>query len=117
MKHRRISRRRATLAGAGIAALVTAGMTFQSANASEVTKVAEPKALSVLAAGKIASTLGKDLGADVAGTYYDAKARNLVVNVRPSAAGASFAELAEDYRSSLTKLFAVLERPSKRPAR
>jgi ribonuclease P protein component len=42
---------------------------------------------------------------------------NLVVNVRPSAAGVTFAELAEDYRSSLTKLFATLSRPSKRPAR
>ena len=86
MKHRRISARRATVTGAGIAALVAAGVTFQSANASEVTKTAEPKALSVLTAGKIASTLDRDLGADVAGTYYDAKAKNLVVNVLDEAA-------------------------------
>ncbi|EGX57047.1 secreted serine protease [Streptomyces zinciresistens K42] len=33
------------------------------------------------AAGKLASTLAKDLGAGAAGTYYDAQAKNLVVNV------------------------------------
>jgi streptogrisin D len=72
--------------GAGITALVAAGVTFQSANASEVTKAPEPKAFSILTAGKVASTLGKDLGADVAGTYYDAKTKNLVVNVLDEAA-------------------------------
>lgn len=41
---------------------------------------------------------------------------NLVVNVRPSAAGATFAELAEDYRSSLSKILARTPRPPKRPA-
>ncbi|HVE65214.1 MAG TPA: ribonuclease P protein component [Thermoanaerobaculia bacterium] len=39
---------------------------------------------------------------------------NLVVNVRPSAALATFAELAEDYRSSLSK---TLARSPKPPAR
>ena len=39
---------------------------------------------------------------------------DLVVNVRPSAAGATFAELAEDYRSSLSR---ILARSEKRPAR
>ncbi|MEU0964630.1 S1 family peptidase [Streptomyces sp. NPDC005917] len=81
MKHRRIPRRRAAIAGAGIAALVAAGVTFQSANASEPTKAALPQILSVPAAGKLASTLAADLGTDAAGTYYDAKTKNLVVNV------------------------------------
>ncbi|MFF6993928.1 S1 family peptidase [Streptomyces sp. NPDC008313] len=81
MKHRRIPRRRAAAAGAGIAALVAAGVTFQTANASESAPSAAPETLSVTAAGKLASTLGEDLGADAAGTYYDAKAKNLVVNV------------------------------------
>ncbi|MFJ3228501.1 S1 family peptidase [Streptomyces sp. NPDC086783] len=81
MKHRRISGRRAAVAGAGIAALVTAGVTFQTANASETAKSPEPRTLSVAAAGKLASVLGKDLGADAAGTYYDAKGEHLVVNV------------------------------------
>ncbi|TLS43430.1 S1 family peptidase [Streptomyces montanus] len=81
MKHRRIPKRRAAVAGAGIAALVAAGVTFQSANASETAPAPTPETLSVAAAGKLASTLAKDLGADAAGTYYDAKAKNLVVNV------------------------------------
>lgn len=81
MKHRRIPRRRAAAAGAGIAALVAAGVTFQTANASESANSPEPKVLSVLAAGNLASTLDKELGADAAGTYYDAKSKALVVNV------------------------------------
>ncbi|MFF7313565.1 alpha-lytic protease prodomain-containing protein [Streptomyces sp. NPDC008137] len=86
MKHRRIPKRRAALAGAGVAALVAAGVTFQSANASEPAKASEPQPLSVSAAGKLASTLAKDLGADSAGTYYDTKSKNLVVNVLDEAA-------------------------------
>ncbi|GGY00240.1 S1 family peptidase [Streptomyces anandii] len=81
MKHRRIPRRRAAVAGAGIAALVAAGLTFQSANASEPAKPPTARVLSAPAAGKLASTLLKDLGADAAGTYYDARDRSLVVNV------------------------------------
>ncbi|WP_435881097.1 S1 family peptidase [Streptomyces pharetrae] len=86
MKHRRIPRRRAAMAGAGIAALVAAGVTFQTANASEPTETPALKTLSALAAGKLASTLDRDLGADAAGTYYDAQARSLVVNVLDEAA-------------------------------
>ncbi|GAB2885854.1 S1 family peptidase [Streptomyces deserti] len=81
MKHRRIPKRRAAVAGAGIAALVAVGVTFQSANASETPKASAPETLSVTAAGKLASTLAEDLGADAAGTYYDATAKALVVNV------------------------------------
>jgi streptogrisin D len=81
LKHRRIPKRRAALAGAGITALVAAGVTFQTANASEPVKSATPSTLSVAAAGKLASTLGQDLGTAAAGTYYDAKTKNLVVNV------------------------------------
>ncbi|MFG2943119.1 S1 family peptidase [Streptomyces sp. NPDC048282] len=81
MKHRRIPRRWAALAGAGVAALVAAGVTFQSANASEPARAAVPQILSAPAAGKLASTLAADLGTDTAGTYYDAQAKNLVVNV------------------------------------
>jgi streptogrisin D len=86
LKHRRIPKRRAALAGAGIAALVAAGVTFQTANASEPAKTSAPETLSVAAAGKLASTLAKDLGGDAAGTYYDAKTKNLVVNVLDEAA-------------------------------
>ncbi|MBA4865789.1 S1 family peptidase [Streptomyces sp. PSKA54] len=81
MKHRRIPRRRAAVAGAGIAALVAAGVTFQTANASTDTPTLTPETLSVATAGKLASSLTEELGADAAGTYYDAKDRHLVVNV------------------------------------
>lgn len=92
MKHRRIPGRRAAVAGAGIAALIAAGVTFQSANASEPPTAPAPHTLSVPAAGKLASTLGADLGAAAAGTYYDARSGNLVVNVLDEAA----ARLAEE---------------------
>ncbi|GGY01430.1 S1 family peptidase [Streptomyces minutiscleroticus] len=81
MNHRRIPKRRAAITGASVAALVVAGTTFQTANASEDTSASVPRTLSAAAAGKLASTLGEDLGADAAGTYYDAETRNLVVNV------------------------------------
>jgi len=74
------------LTGAGVAALVAAGVTFQSANASEPAKSPAPQTFSALAAGKLASTLGQDLGADAAGTFYDAKTKSLVVNVLDEAA-------------------------------
>ncbi|MGW9400509.1 S1 family peptidase [Streptomyces sp. NPDC055642] len=86
MKHRRIPRRRVAMAGAGIAALAAGAVTFQTANASEVPADIAPRTLSVHAAGKLASTLAQDLGADAAGTYYDAKSKSLVVNVLDEAA-------------------------------
>ncbi|MFG2513529.1 S1 family peptidase [Streptomyces sp. NPDC048584] len=69
------------MAGAGIAALAAGAVTFQTANASEPPADAAPRTLSIGAAGKLASTLAQDLGADAAGTYYDAKSKALVVNV------------------------------------
>ncbi|MFP3992725.1 S1 family peptidase [Streptomyces sp. E11-3] len=81
MKHRRIPKRRAAMAGAGVAALVAAGVTFQTANANQSPEVPEVKTLSVAAAGKLAATLDADLGTDTAGTYYEAKSKTLVVNV------------------------------------
>ncbi|MEV7790011.1 S1 family peptidase [Streptomyces sp. NPDC088106] len=74
------------MAGAGIAALAAGAVTFQTANASEVPADVAPRTLSVHAAGKLASTLAQDLGADAAGTYYDAKSKSLVVNVLDEAA-------------------------------
>ncbi|MFJ9567567.1 S1 family peptidase [Streptomyces fuscichromogenes] len=81
MKHRRIPGCRAALAVAGAAALVAAAVTFRSANASEPGGAAVPQILSAPAAGKLAWTLTVDLGTDTAGTYYDARSKNLVVNV------------------------------------
>ncbi|WP_329115020.1 S1 family peptidase [Streptomyces sp. NBC_01465] len=81
MKHRRIPKRRAALAAAGVTALIAAGVTFQTANASESPAAPTLKTLSATAAGNLASTLQSKLGGDAAGSYYDAKSRALVVNV------------------------------------
>nr|WP_178379010.1 S1 family peptidase [Streptomyces sp. NBRC 110465] len=81
LKHRRMSRKRATLAGSAVVALVAAGFTFQSANASDDVPQFAAKTLSASAAGKLADTLDRDLGADAAGSYYDTTAKALVVNV------------------------------------
>ncbi|CAM5388318.1 Streptogrisin-D [Streptomyces purpurascens] len=85
-KHRRIPKRRAALAGAGVAALVAAGVTFPVCERQRACEGLRAETLSVSAAGKLASTLAKDLGADSAGTYYDTKSKNLVVNVLDEAA-------------------------------
>ncbi|MEU2429692.1 S1 family peptidase [Streptomyces sp. NPDC007861] len=81
MKHRRISKKRATMAGGAVVALVAAGVTFQTANASEETPAFTVKTLTATAAGNLASTLGQDLGGDAAGAYYDAQTKALVMNV------------------------------------
>ncbi|MCX4727492.1 S1 family peptidase [Streptomyces sp. NPDC090052] len=86
MKHRRIPKRRVIAAATGAAALIAAGVTFQTANASEAAPASPVKTLSVAAAGTLASTLTHELGADAAGSYYDAKSKHLVVNVVDEAA-------------------------------
>ncbi|MER7901198.1 S1 family peptidase [Streptomyces sp. NPDC096046] len=107
MKHRRIPKRRAAVAGAGITALVAAGVTFQTANASETPEASAPRALSVTAAGKLASALAEDLGGDAAGTYYDTKSKSLVVNVLDEAAAQAVEKAGAKARvvaNSLTEL-------------
>lgn len=74
------------LAGSAVVALVAAGMTFQSANANDDVPQFTARTLDAVAAGKLATGLGRDLGTDAAGAYYDATARNLVVNVVDEAA-------------------------------
>jgi streptogrisin D len=87
VKHRRIPRRRAAAVGTAVVALVATGITFQTANASEDRSAAPaPKSLSATGATQLASTLSKQLGADAAGAFYDAKAKSLVVNVTDEAA-------------------------------
>lgn len=68
-------------AGTAVLALVAAGVTFQTANASDAVPEFTARSLSAQSAGTLAADLGKTLGADTAGAYYDAKAKNLVVNV------------------------------------
>ena len=73
MREHKISKRRVAIAGAAVAALA-AGTLTMTANASEDS--ATPKSLSSASAAKLASSLKSD-----AGSYYDAKAKQLVVNV------------------------------------
>ncbi|MEV6961634.1 S1 family peptidase [Streptomyces sp. NPDC051207] len=121
MKHRRVSRRRAAVAGAGIAALIAAGVTFQTANASESPGTTAPRTLSAAAAGKLASALVRDLGADTAGTYYDARARSLVVNVLDETAAEAVQEagakarVVENSLAELRRARAALERDATIP--
>ncbi|MEV6795868.1 S1 family peptidase [Streptomyces sp. NPDC051320] len=93
MKHRRIPKRRVAIAAGGAAALIAAAVTFQTASASEGTPTPLARTLSVTAAGNLAATLTHQLGADTAGSYYDAKSKHLVMNVVDEAA-------AQDVRSA-----------------
>ncbi|MCX5202177.1 S1 family peptidase [Streptomyces sp. NBC_00237] len=87
MKHRRIPKRRAAAVGTAVVALVATGITFQTANASEgAAPTPTLKTLSVASANQLATSLTKKLGADAAGSFYDAKAKALVVNVTDKAA-------------------------------
>ncbi|MEU6487197.1 S1 family peptidase [Streptomyces sp. NPDC046887] len=83
MNHRRTTKRRtAVVTGGAIAALLGAGLTIQTANASQDPGAeAKPRPLSVAAAGSLASKLESKLGAEAAGAFYDASAKKLVVNV------------------------------------
>lgn len=74
------------MAGSAVVALVAAGVTFQSANASDDVPQFTARTLTANAAGKLATVLGQDLGGDAAGSYYDAKSKNLIVNVVDRAA-------------------------------
>jgi streptogrisin D len=109
------------MAGAGVVALVAAGVTFQTANASESPKTPEPRLLTALAAGKLASTLGARLGADAAGTYYDAGSKSLVVNVldetaaRTVEAAGAKARLVENSLAELTGARATLTKDAAIP--
>ncbi|MFI6286212.1 S1 family peptidase [Streptomyces sp. NPDC051018] len=89
MKHRRIPKRKLAITGGSVLAVMAAGLTLQSANASDVTQRYPVKPLSVTAAGKLASSLSDELGPDLIGTYYDAAAGSLVVNVADEAAADS----------------------------
>ncbi|MFE3827583.1 S1 family peptidase [Streptomyces sp. NPDC059092] len=81
LNHRRMSRKRTTIAGGAAIAVIAAGFTLQNANASEGTPEFTVKTLTATAAGNLGSTLGKDLGDAAAGSYYDAATKALVVNV------------------------------------
>jgi streptogrisin D len=95
LKHRRITKRRTAIAGAGVAAVVAAAFTLSNANAAPTAGV---ESLSSTAAGKLASTLDSDLGSESAGSYYDATTKKLVVNVVSEAAAKEVREKGAEAR-------------------
>jgi streptogrisin D len=82
---KKISKRQMVIAGAGVAALVAGSLTLSTANAAEESQPTL-KSLSSLSATKLATKLTTDLKGSEAGSYYDAKAKKLVVNVTDQAA-------------------------------
>lgn len=82
LKHRRISRGRMAVTCGAALAVITATVTLQSANAQEPTEQPTVKTLSAPAAGSLGRALTAELGpSTAAGSYYDARAKALVVNV------------------------------------
>ncbi|MFD8590365.1 S1 family peptidase [Streptomyces sp. NPDC059637] len=92
MQHRRVTKRRTVIAGAGATAVAAAAILLPNANAVPTGVTAPgPKALTPHAAVELASTLVEDLGSGTAGSYYDERTDRLTVNVVD-------AEAAEDVR-------------------
>ncbi|MEU4210979.1 S1 family peptidase [Streptomyces sp. NPDC026206] len=85
MNHSRIPRRRTALAVAGAAAMTAASLTLQSAAAAPGPHPAVPSAA---AAAELAQKIGTELRVETAGSYYDAAAGKLIVNVLDRAAAA-----------------------------
>lgn len=84
MKRFRTSTRRTAAAGAAMAALTAAALTLPSAHAASPA----PGRLSSPQASELARQISADLGADSAGTYYDAGSGRLVVGVLDEGAAA-----------------------------
>ncbi|MFF7214337.1 S1 family peptidase [Streptomyces sp. NPDC008238] len=81
MNHRRISGRKAVLAGSGATAVLAALIVLPHANAAPGPAPA-PRSLTPSAAVSLAAHLTAELGTkDTAGSYYDAESDRLVVNV------------------------------------
>ncbi|WP_405997907.1 S1 family peptidase [Streptomyces sp. NBC_00829] len=85
MSHRRISKRKAILAGAGAVGVAAAAILLPNANASQPGSGSEarsaPKKLSASLAAPLVQELGEKLGDSYGGAYYDADKQQLVVNV------------------------------------
>ncbi|MFK4222055.1 S1 family peptidase [Streptomyces sp. NPDC019890] len=87
MSHRRISKRKAILAGAGAVGVAAAAILLPNANASQSGSGSgsearsAPEKLSAAAAAQLVQQLGEKLGEAYGGAYYDADKQQLVVNV------------------------------------
>ncbi|MFF9905800.1 S1 family peptidase [Streptomyces olivaceus] len=88
MSHKRIPKRKAAMAAGGVVALGAAAILLPNANASQDgagshDAAAAPRTLKAADASDLASQLAGQLGDAFAGSYYDAGAQRLVVNVVP----------------------------------
>ncbi|MBZ6080832.1 S1 family peptidase [Streptomyces olivaceus] len=88
MSHKRIPKRKAAMAAGGVVALGAAAILLPNANASQdgggsYDAAAAPRTLKAADASDLASQLAGQLGDAFAGSYYDAGAQRLVVNVVP----------------------------------
>ncbi|MWA08937.1 trypsin-like serine protease [Streptomyces sp. BA2] len=85
MRHKRIPKRKAVLAGAAALGMVATAVLLQQANASqsgsETAEGAAAKRLSAASATKLVEPLASQLGDAYAGAYYDEAKQQLVVNV------------------------------------
>ncbi|MGW5734968.1 MULTISPECIES: S1 family peptidase [Streptomyces] len=85
MRHKRIPKRKAVLAGAAAMGMVATAVLLQQANASqsgsETASGSAVKRLSAASATKLVEPLASQLGDAYAGAYYDDAKQQLVVNV------------------------------------
>ncbi|MFD1831620.1 S1 family peptidase [Streptomyces desertarenae] len=105
MEHRRKLTRRTAVAGAGLAALLAGPLAPANAETA-----AAPRPLTPTAATELATTLAGDLRDDMAGAYYDAEGRVLVVNVLSDAGAAKVRQAGAEprlVRHSLAQLGAA----------
>ncbi|WP_028812783.1 S1 family peptidase [Streptomyces flavidovirens] len=84
MSHRRITKRRAVLAGAGAVGIAAAAVLLPQAYAGQDgarSDAPAPRQMSAASAAELLQQLGKQLGESYGGAYYDAGKQQLVVNV------------------------------------
>ncbi|MFD5100397.1 S1 family peptidase [Streptomyces albidochromogenes] len=84
MSHRRITKRKAVLAGAGAVGIAAAAVLLPQAYAGQEgarSDASAPRKMSAASAADLLQRLGKQLGESYGGAYYDAGKQQLVVNV------------------------------------
>lgn len=84
MSHRRITKRKAVLAGAGAVGIAAAAVLLPQAYAGQDgarSDASAPRRMSAASAAELLQQLGKQLGESYGGAYYDAGRQQLVVNV------------------------------------
>ncbi|GHA96205.1 S1 family peptidase [Streptomyces chryseus] len=84
MSHRRITKRKAVLAGAGAVGIAAAAVLLPQAYAGQEgarSDASAPRKMSAASAAELLQQLGEQLGESYGGAYYDAGKQQLVVNV------------------------------------